>query len=51
MTKLTELEENTANLWLEQKTIRIESEGEENTYYSDEFGNRFYCKNYPTSQK
>jgi hypothetical protein len=42
-----ELEEITASTWLAQGTIWITSTGEENTYYTDEFGNRFYCKNYP----
>lgn len=47
MPKLTELEERTAALWARQGTIVVESYGEENTYYRDEFGNQFFCKNYP----
>lgn len=27
--------------------IWIEAEGSENTYYADEFGNAYFCKNYP----
>ena len=46
-----ELEENTANLWLEQGTIKIEDYGSENTYYIDQFDNRFFCKNYPQAWK
>lgn len=42
-----ELEEKTANLWLEQGTITITSIGAENTYYVNEFGMEFFCKNYP----
>lgn len=42
-----EIEEVTANLWLSQGTITITSTGSENTYYVDQFGLEFYCKNYP----
>lgn len=28
-------------------TIWLDSYGSENTYYRDDFGNRFFCKNYP----
>lgn len=45
--ELTELEERTANDWLQRGTIAETSRGEENTYYRDEFENQFYCKNYP----
>lgn len=45
--QITELEEKTANLWLSQGTITITSVGAENTYYVNEFGMEFYCKNYP----
>lgn len=44
---LKEIEENTANLWLLIETITITSIGCENTYYIDQFGQEFYCKNYP----
>ena len=42
-----ELEEKTALIWLARGTIWEESRGQENTYYRDEFDNKFYCKNYP----
>jgi hypothetical protein len=45
--KIVELEEKTANLWLSLGTITIDETGQENTYYVDQFGNQFYCKNYP----
>jgi hypothetical protein len=43
-----ELEINTADLWLDQGTIWITETGCENTYYVDQFGTEFYCKNYPS---
>ena len=45
--KIIWLEEFTANLWLSQGTIKPIWYGDENTYYVDEFGVEFYCKNYP----
>lgn len=42
-----ELESNIAALWLKLGGIQIESKGEENTYYTDDFNNEFFCKNYP----
>jgi len=42
-----ELEIKTADLWLSTGAIKITSIGEENTYYSNEFGHLFFCKNYP----
>jgi hypothetical protein len=45
--KLVEIEALTAALWLRQGAIAVTSTGEENTYYVNEFGNAFYCKNYP----
>jgi hypothetical protein len=45
--EITEIEEKTANLWLELGTIKITDTGQENTYYVDQFENQFYCKNYP----
>jgi len=45
--KMKNLDETTANLWLSQGTIKPIWYGEENTYYVDEFGLEFYCKNYP----
>jgi hypothetical protein len=45
--EITDIEEKTANLWLELGTIKITDTGQENTYYVDQFENQFYCKNYP----
>jgi hypothetical protein len=45
--KITEIEEKTADLWLELGTIWITETGQENTYYVDQFDNQFFCKNYP----
>jgi len=42
-----EIEESTATLWEKQGTIVISCYGNENTYYVDEFGIEFFCKNYP----
>ena len=42
-----ELEVATAELWLEQRTILINGIGNENTYYVDQFGIEYFCKNYP----
>jgi hypothetical protein len=42
-----ELEIKTADLWLEQGTIHVTETGSENTYYTDQFGTRFFCKNNP----
>lgn len=40
-----EIGQYTAELWLSAGTITIADRGEENTYYVDSFGNRFFCKN------
>jgi hypothetical protein len=45
--KITEIEEKTADTWLNLGTIWITDVGQENTYYIDQFNNEFYCKNYP----
>jgi len=45
--KITEIEEKTADLWLELGTICVTETGQENTYYVDQFDNQFFCKNYP----
>jgi hypothetical protein len=45
--KITEIEEKTADLWLLLGTIWITETGQENTYYTDQFANQFFCKNYP----
>lgn len=42
-----EIEEQTAALWLQISTVTETSRGQENTYYVDQFGNEFFCKNYP----
>ena len=47
MQSLFEIESITADTWLAQNTIQVIELGEENTYYTDEFGSEFYCKNYP----
>ena len=44
------IEEVTAELWLEQGVITVIEYGNENTYYKDQFGIRFCCKNYPQDQ-
>jgi hypothetical protein len=46
-----EIEINTAELWLSTGAIRITDLGEENTYYENEFGHLFFCKNYPTYEE
>ena len=50
MTKLMELETVQADTLLLQGSVVIEYEGSENTYYFDQFGNEFYCKNYPIGE-
>ena len=40
-----EIEIETAKLWLASGAIRITETGEENTYYLNEFGYDFFCKN------
>lgn len=44
---IKELSENTVFNWLANGAIKPIYEGQENTYYTDEFNNEFYCKNYP----
>jgi len=46
----SEIEESTADLWLRQGVIRVTETGQENTYYVDQFGIRFFCKNYPQGE-
>jgi hypothetical protein len=43
-----EIEIPTTDLWLSTGAITITDIGEENTYYVNEFGNLFFCKNYPS---
>lgn len=45
-----ELEIPTADLWVSTGAITITETGEENTYYENEFGHLFYCKNYPDNE-
>ena len=45
MQKLIELETVTAELWSANGVIHETSRGDENTYYCDEFGTTFFCKN------
>ena len=47
MDKLTWIEENTVSAWLASGAIQLQTTGNENSYYLDQFGNQFYCKNYP----
>ena len=42
-----ELEIITADFWLEIGTIWVTEYGQENTYYTDQFGRAFFCKNMP----
>ena len=46
--QVTELEPETARLWNDNGTIRVTEWGSENTYYVNEFEQRFYCKNHPS---
>ena len=45
-----EIEEATANNWLERGTIWAVDYGSENTYYKDQFDREYFCKNYPQYQ-
>ena len=45
-----ELEIPTADLWLSTGAITITETGDENTYYVNEFGHLFFCKNYPSNE-
>lgn len=42
-----EIESRTAELWLKTGAIQLETTGNENSYYVNEFGHEFFCKNYP----
>ena len=48
MPTIRELEETTANAWMRNRGITITEIGSENTYYVNEFGMEFFCKNYPS---
>ena len=45
--KITEIEIETMDLWVANGTITLTDTGNENLYFVDQFGNRFYCKCYP----
>ena len=47
---MKEIEEATANTWVSTGAIKPTSYGSENTYYVNEFGHEFYCKNYPDTE-
>ena len=42
-----EIESVTAETWINAGSIQVTEFGNENTYYVNEFGHTFYCKNYP----
>lgn len=44
---LKEIQINVAQAWLATGAITLTETGEENSYYVNEFGHRFFCKNYP----
>jgi len=46
-TMLREIGINVAQAWLATGAITLVETGEENSYYVNEFGHRFFCKNYP----
>jgi len=46
--KIKYIEPITVEIWLSKGTIKPTWYGEENTYYVNEFGIEFYCKNYPS---
>ena len=42
-----EIEVKTAQVWLSAGAIEITEVGEENIYFENEFGHRFFCKGLP----
>jgi hypothetical protein len=44
---MREIEIQTAITWLALGSIWLTDTGAENSYYENEFGMRFFCKNYP----
>jgi hypothetical protein len=44
-----EIEAKTALAWLAAGAIKLTEEGEENSYFENEFGHRFFCKDLPES--
>ena len=43
--EVREIEIKTADLWLSTGAVTVADIGEENTYYVNEFGHMFFCKN------
>ena len=46
-----EIEQSTVDNWLSKGTITVSDYGHENTYYVDQFGHEFFCKNYPNQNR
>jgi hypothetical protein len=46
--KIKYIEPKTVEIWLSLGYIKSTWYGGENTYYVDDFGIEFYCKNYPS---
>lgn len=46
---LKEIEVKTALAWLAAGAIELVEVGEENSYFENEFGHRFFCKDYSES--
>lgn len=42
---IREIEIKTAELWIATGAITVTDIGNENTYYKNEFGHLFFCKN------
>ena len=47
---LRQISTKTAEAWLASGAIKLVETGEENSYYKDEWGYVFFCKNYPEEQ-
>lgn len=47
---LREISTKTAQAWLASGAIKLIETGEENSYYQNEFGHAFFCKNYPEQE-
>lgn len=45
--KLREIEITTASLWLAKGAIEVAETGAENTYFINEWGHEFFCKDFP----
>jgi len=46
-----EISEATVENWLASGAISVSDYGHENTYYLDQFGHEFCCKNYPQENR